>query len=68
MSATVIAFARRAANRNTAPLRAKAILEAVERADNIVSLASWRGRAHPRRTASGVFFCTDVLMTTGCTA
>lgn len=33
--------------------------------DNIVSLEAWRGRTRLHRTASGVFFRTNVLCTTG---
>lgn len=33
--------------------------------DNVVSLASWIGRAMPRRTPTGVFFSTGVLITPG---
>jgi hypothetical protein len=33
--------------------------------DNVITLASWIGRAMPRRTPTGVFFTTQVLVTTG---
>lgn len=33
--------------------------------DNIVSLAQWASRPHPHRTPNGVFFMTNVLVTTG---
>ncbi|HCQ65686.1 MAG TPA: hypothetical protein DIU07_11270 [Rhodobacteraceae bacterium] len=68
MTATVIAFAGRNANRNTAPLHAIAATEAAERHDNIVPMAAWLGRARPRRTPTGVFFTTHVLATPGFTA
>ena len=68
MSATVIAFAGRNANRNTAPLPAFEAPEATERHNNIVPMAAWLGRARPRRTPTGVFFTTRVLATPGFTA
>lgn len=33
--------------------------------DNVISLASWIGRAMPRRTPNGVFFITGVLASPG---
>lgn len=33
--------------------------------DNVISLASWIGRAMPHRTPTGVFFTTHVLVTPG---
>ena len=33
--------------------------------DNVISFANWVGRAMPRRTPTGVFFSTNVLMTSG---
>ena len=65
MTANVIAFAIRTANRNTRPLPA---VGATERRDNIVPIAAWLDRARPRRTPTGVFFTTRVLATPGFTA
>ncbi len=65
MTANIIAFAGRSANRNTRPQPAAA---ASERHDNIVSIAAWLDRARPRRTPTGVFFTTQVLATPGFTA
>ncbi len=62
MTATVISFAGRSANTNRRP-------EAATRhgADhaNIVSIASWLGRPRPKRTPTGVFFTSEVLVTPG---
>jgi len=68
MTATVIAFAGRTANRNPAPLATASAREDTERRDNIVPMASWLGRARPRRTPTGVFFTTRVLATPGFSA
>jgi hypothetical protein len=59
MHSNVIAFdrARKSATRATATIRSVR--------DNVVSLAEWKTRAHARRTASGVFFTTGVLVTCG---
>lgn len=59
MNTNVIAFdrARKPANRATATIRSVR--------DNVVSLAEWKSRARARRTASGVFFTTGVLVTCG---
>ena len=65
MTAHVIAFAGRNANRNTAPLSAIPGAEATARRNNVVPMAGWRDQARPRRTPTGVFFTTDVLATTG---
>ena len=65
MSANVIAFAGRTANRTAAPLSAIAVSGTDGRRNNIVPLAAWRGRARPRRTPNGVFFTTGVLATFG---
>lgn len=65
MSANVIAFARRTADHTARPMPRRA---AAERHDNIVSIASWLDRARPRRTPTGVFFTTGVLVTHGASA
>ena len=65
MTATVIAFAGRNANRNTAPLPSIEAAEVTGRRDNIVPMAAWLSRARPRRTPTGVFFTTRVLATPG---
>ena len=64
MSANVIAFAGRNANRNARPLPR----QGADRHDNIVSIAGWLDRARPRRTPTGVFFTTGVLVTQGASA
>ena len=62
MTATVIRFDARSANTNRRP-------EAVarHRADRttIVSIAAWLGSPRPKRTPTGVFFTTDVLVAPG---
>lgn len=64
MENNVIAFdGTRKANR-----RAAATAAATGLRDNIVSLADFRNRIRPRRTASGVFFTTGVLCTFGSVA
>lgn len=68
MTATVIAFADRNANRTPAPLSDTAASEDTERHDNIVAMAAWLGRPRARRTPTGVFFTTHVLATTGFSA
>ena len=68
MTATVIAFAGRNANRNTAPLPVTADCGDHARHDNIVPMAAWLGRPRARRTPTGVFFTTRILATSGFTA
>jgi hypothetical protein len=36
--------------------------------DNVVSIADWKTRTRTRRTATGVFFSTGVLLTYGSAA
>ncbi|GGD37458.1 hypothetical protein [Sinisalibacter lacisalsi] len=59
MHTNVIAFdrARKSADRTTAAIKSVR--------NNVVSLAEWKTRARARRTASGVFFTTGVLVTCG---
>ncbi len=65
MTANVVAFAGRTANTNTRSTRSTT---ATGRHDNIVSIAAWLDRARPRRTPTGVFFTTRVLVAPGFTA
>ena len=65
MTANVIAFASRTANR---AVRAQPAAGATERHDNIVSINAWLDRARPRRTPTGVYFTTGVLATQGFSA
>jgi len=65
MTATVIAFADRNANRNAAPLPATVDSDDTERNDNVVPMAAWLGRPRARRTPTGVYFTTRVLATSG---
>ena len=63
MQNNVIAFDR---SRKPATRAAEAARAAVQGArNNVVSLADWQSRARARRTASGVFFTTGVLLTYG---
>ncbi len=59
MHTNVIAFDRalKSADRTTAAIKSVR--------NNVVSLAEWKTRARARRTASGVFFTTGVLVTCG---
>ena len=58
MQSNVIAFTARPRNETCRP--------AVRQdRDNVISLASWIGRAMPRRTPHGVFFTTGVLVGPG---
>lgn len=69
MTSNVITFktaTTTAANTNrTATSRTATTCPVTAARDNVISLASWIGRAMPRRTPNGVFFSTHVLMTTG---
>ena len=62
MTTNIIAFTARAANTNTRPAKP---VSAARGRDNVVSLASWLGRARARRTPTGVFFTTRVLAAPG---
>lgn len=62
MSNNVIAFAARNATRTR---RARPTAAAGTRTDNVVSLSAWADRARPRRTPTGVYFTTGVLVTKG---
>ena len=60
----VIAFDRnRRAGRASTRTTVRAAAE--ELRDNVIALADWQGRARARRTPSGVFFTTDVLVAPG---
>jgi hypothetical protein len=61
----VIAF-----DRTRKPVRSTAVLRetAAGIRDNVVSLADWKTRTRTRRTATGVFFSTGVLLTYGSAA
>lgn len=63
MNNNIIAFDRnrKPANRILAAAKAK---ETGSRG-KIVSLSDWKGRPRARRTATGVFFSTGVLLTYG---
>lgn len=58
MSSNVIAFSTRPISRPVRPASPC-------RRDNVIQLAAWIGRAMPRRTPTGVFFTTPVLVTPG---
>lgn len=58
MNSTVIAFPTARAAKPNAPCLPRG-------AANVVSLERWKRRARPRRTATGVFFMSHVLRTTG---
>lgn len=62
MTATVISFAGRSANTNRRPMAAS---RTGADQTNIVSIASWLGRPRPKRTPTGVFFTSHVLVTPG---
>ncbi len=62
MTATVISFAGRSANTNRRPMATAR--HSADR-ENIVSIAAWLGRPRPKRTPTGVFFTSDVLVTPG---
>ncbi|TYB82029.1 hypothetical protein [Maritimibacter fusiformis] len=64
MKNNVIAFDRT----RFATRRAAARAAVGELRDNVVSIADYRTRTRPRRTASGVFFTTGVLCTFGSVA
>ncbi|SMH48073.1 hypothetical protein [Maritimibacter sp. HL-12] len=59
MHTNVIAFARARKTAN----RATATIQSVR--DNVITMAEWKTRVRARRTASGVFFTTGVLVTCG---
>jgi len=67
MNTNVIAFDRnrKPANRDSAAATAK---DTAETRGKIVSLTDWKGRTRTRRTATGVFFSTGVLLTYGAAA
>lgn len=61
MNSNVIAFTRRpAANTNTRPAPRQSGAR-----DNVISLACWMNRVITRRTPTGVFFTTRVLVGPG---
>lgn len=63
MNTNVIAFDR---NRKPADhIIAKVAAKNAAAREKVVSLADWKGRPRARRTASGVFFSTGVLLTCG---
>lgn len=65
MNTNVIAFDRNRKPANPAAATAKG---RAETRGKIVSITDWKGRTRARRTPTGVFFSTGVLLTYGAAA